>query len=420
MQIIKTKTHRLVNEKTLIAAVDVGKGSHTGYFRCPNGTDIRPFEFFNSGNGFQKFWEGIVDMKTRHNLTDVIVGFESTGPYAEPLMHYLRSKEVRLVQVNPMHTKRLKELQGNSPNKTDQKDPKVIADIINLGHALSVIVPEGAAAELRRLTQARHRSVERRSALFNQLQHLLFVIFPEFSQVISNIKTKSAKYFLKRWPSPDEILKQNQKAMERCMRKISYGKIKKERIEALYTAARATVGIRQGQEGIVMEIKNILQMIEAADVFVLDLEQKMSEKLKSIPYSQSILSIKGIGHVTAAGLIGEVGDFRQFKTISEIIKLAGLDLFEISSGKHRGTRRISKRGRSLLRKFLYNAAVQMISKVGIMKETYQNYLKRGMIKMKALTAIARKLLRIIFALVRDESHYIHGYSETKHMLPKAA
>jgi hypothetical protein len=65
MEIIKTKTHRLVNEKTLIAAVDVGKGSHTGYYRCPNTTDIRPFEFYNNGNGFQKFWEGIVDMTTR-------------------------------------------------------------------------------------------------------------------------------------------------------------------------------------------------------------------------------------------------------------------------------------------------------------------------------------------------------------------
>lgn len=420
MQNIKTKSNRLVNEKTLIAAVDVGKGYHTGYYRCPDGTDIRPFEFFNNGNGFQKFWEGIVDMKERYNLTDVLVGFESTDPYAEPLLHYLRSKQLRLVQVNPMHTKRLKELQGNSPNKTDQKDPKVIADIINLGHALSVIVPEGPAAELRRLTQARHRSVERRSALFNQLQHLLFVIFPEFSQVIKDFKTKSAKYFLKRWSSPDEILKQNQKAMERCMWKVSYGRIKKERIEALYTAAKTSVGIKQGQEGIVMEIKNILRLIEATDIFVFDLEQKMSESLKLIPYSQSILSIKGIGTVTAAGLIGEVGDFRQFKTISEITKLAGLDLFEISSGKHKGTRRISKRGRSLMRKFLFNAAVQMISQVGIMKETYQNYLKRGMIKMKALTAIARKLLRIIFALVRDQSQYIHGYSETKSMLPKAA
>lgn len=79
-----------------------------------------------------------------------------------------------------MHTKRLKELQGNSPNKTDQKDPKVIADIIELGHALTVIIPEGAAAELRRLTQARERAIQRRTALFNQLQDLVFVLFPEF------------------------------------------------------------------------------------------------------------------------------------------------------------------------------------------------------------------------------------------------
>ncbi len=63
----------------------------------------------------------------------------------EPLTQFLRSKKgVRLVQVNPMHTKRLKELSGNSPLKTDRKDPKVIADIIELGHALTVVIPEGA------------------------------------------------------------------------------------------------------------------------------------------------------------------------------------------------------------------------------------------------------------------------------------
>lgn len=110
----------------------------------------------------------------------MVVGFESTGQYAEPLLHYLTKRRVALVQVNPMHTKRLKELQGNSPNKTDQKDPKVIADIIELGHALTVIIPEGAAAELRRLTQARERAIQRRTALFNQLQDLVFVLFPEF------------------------------------------------------------------------------------------------------------------------------------------------------------------------------------------------------------------------------------------------
>jgi transposase len=55
------------------------------------------------------------------------------------------------------------------------------------------------------------------------------------------------------------------------------------------------------------------------------------------------LSIKGLGTVSVAGLIGEVGDFSKFSTQSEIMKLAGLDLYEISSGKRKRQRRISIR-----------------------------------------------------------------------------
>lgn len=57
-------------------------------------------------------------------------------------------------------------------------------------------------------------------------------------------------------------------------------------------------------------------------------------------------------------LIGEVADFSQFKTIAELLKFAGLNLFEISSGEHQGQRRISKRGRPLIRKLLYFAALR--------------------------------------------------------------
>jgi hypothetical protein len=56
-------------------------------------------------------------------------------------------RQGRLVQVNPFHTKKLKELQRNSPSKTERKDPKVITDMIELGHALAVIIPEGTARD---------------------------------------------------------------------------------------------------------------------------------------------------------------------------------------------------------------------------------------------------------------------------------
>jgi transposase len=417
---IKAKTSRIVNEKTLIATVDIGQIKHMGYCRCPDGREVAPFEFFNTGHGFQKFWERVDQAMSANHLEQVVIGFESTGPYAEPLIHYLRKRPVRLVQVNPMHTKRLKELQGNSPNKTDRKDPKVIADIIELGHALTVVIPEGPAAELRRLTQARERRMEGRTALLNQLQHLLFVLFPEFLQLMKDVKTRSAKYLLSRCPTPQDLLKCDFESLVSSLRKLSRGRVGRERLGALYAAARESAGIQLGQEAMVFEIRNLLHMIEESERFIAEVEEKMSSVLKQIPYSRSILSIKGIGEVTAAGLIGEVGDFRKFKTISEITKLAGLDLFEVSSGKHQGRRRISKRGRSLLRKLLFFAALNMIRRAGSMRQIYQGYLQRGMLKMKAMIAIARKLLRIIFALVRDQSIYRENYTPGNNALTEAA
>lgn len=408
---IETKKPKVVNEKTLIVTVDIGKVTNWGYCRCPDGRDIKPFMFFNDGYGFTKFWQRVSQMKEKGELEQIVVGFESTGPYGEPFLHFLKGKDVKLVQVNPMHTKRLKELQGNSPNKTDKKDPKVIADIIDLGHALSVLIPEGAAAELRRLTQARERSIERRTALFNQLQDLVFIIFPEFSQVIKDLKTKTALYLLKHCPTAEGIMELGLEALTCKLEEVSRGRLGKEHARMLYQVACNCVGVKEGRASILLEIKECLWLIESCQRFVTELEMQMSNYLKEIPYSSSILSIKGIGEVTAAGLIGEVGDFTKFKTVSELLKLSGLNLYEISSGKHKGKRRISKRGRPLLRKLLFFAAINVVRKGALMHEKYQSYLKRGMLKMKALIAIARKLLGIIFALVRDHSQYIVGYRE---------
>jgi transposase len=408
---IKTGKRKIVNPKALIATVDIGKVTNMGYCRCPDGSEVKPFEFSNNRTGFQKLWDRICWTKMAHHLEEVVVGFESTGAYGEPLVHYLREKPVKLVQINPMHTKRMKDLEGNSPGKTDRKDPKVIADVIVLGHALSVVIPEGAAAELRRLTHARERSIQRRTALYNQLQDLVFIIFPEFLQVMKDIKSRSAQYLLRHYPTPQGLLTLGLDALGAVLRRVSRGKLGKDRAQALYEATKQTVGIEEGRSGILFEIQEILSQIAASECFIEKVEQEMSYYLQQIPYSHSMLSLKGIGEVTAAGLIGEVGDFRKFHTLSEITKLAGLDLFEISSGKHKGNHHISKRGRPLLRKLLYFAAINTIRKGGVMHACYQRYLERGMLKTKALIAIARKLLRILFALVRDHSQYVENYSQ---------
>ena len=405
----KTQKVRKINPRTMIVAVDIGKGFHFGYFRAPNGEERKPFLFYNSAKSFKEFWGSIYEFSRKQGLKEIVVGFESSGPYAEPLFHYLRKKPVRLVQVNPLHTKRVKELTGNSPNKTDRKDPRVIADVISLGHALTLVVPKGPAADLRRLTHARERVIKGRTAALNQLQDLIFVIFPEFLQIMKGISTKTAFYLIKNHPTAESIVALGLESLKTLIRTTSRGKLGPQRGEELFHAAQGCVGVQEGKRSILLEIEYLISQIGTDNLFVATSEKQMGEYLEEIPYSHSILSIKGIGKVTAAGLIGEVGDFREFGTISEITKLAGLDLFEISSGKHKGRRRISKRGRPLMRKLLYFAAINVVRSNGILHEPYQQMLSNGMPKVKALIAIARKLLRIIFALARDNTVYMENY-----------
>jgi transposase len=409
----KTKKVAKINDKMLIATVDIGKNVQHGYFRAPNGSDIKPFAFYNSKKSFRKFWQKLCQFKNKQGLEQIVIGFESTGPYAEPLFHYLKKKPVKLVQVNPVHTKRVKELTGNSPNKSDKKDPRVIADVICLGHALTLVVPEGPAAELRRLTQARERAIKSRTVMINQLQHLIFVIFPEFLKVLK-ISSKTTRYLIKNYTTPEKIYALGLQSLNQQLKKVSRGKLGQDHAKQLYEAARDCIGICAGKQSIVFEIEHLVGRIEAEDQFIASLEKQMRLYLQQISYSQNILSIKGLGEVTVAGLIGEVADFKKFDTISEIMKLAGLDLYEISSGKHRGQRRISKRGRPLMRKLLFFAAINSVKSKGIMHEKYQQMLDRGMLKMKALVAISRKLLGLIFAIVRDNTKYLENYSDNYH------
>ncbi len=409
MKLTKSKKTKTINEKTLIVALDIGKNIHYGYFRTPKNQDIKPFRIYNTAQSFKHCWKKLNSFRQQHGLDEVVVGFESTGPYAEPITNFLRKKPVSLVQVNPMHTKRIKELTGNSPNKTDKKDPRVIADVISLGHALTLVAPEGAAAQLRRLAHARERAIKRKTAMGNQLQHLVFVIFPELGNIIKPA-TKTGMYLIKNHPDPVSIVNLGIEKLQDIVRKVGRGRYSVDKVEKLHRAAKNSIGITEGKESILLEIDHLVSNIENENRYIENLEEQMSMYLKQIPYSHSILSLKGIGKITVAGLVGEVGDFRKFKTISEITKLAGLDLFEVSSGNHKGLRRISKRGRALMRKLLFFAALNAVKSHGIMHAKYHTMLDNGTSKMKALVAVARKLLRIIFALARDNTEYDEHYA----------
>ena len=119
---------------------------------------------------------------------------------------------------------------------------------------------------------------------------------------------------------PRTITKCGSEALTLILKRISRGKLGKARAQALHDAAAQSVGLQEGRRGILLEMEEILSTLEACNRFIEHVEQEMLPYLEQIPYSRSLLSIKGIGVITVAGLIGEVGDFRHFHTLREVMK----------------------------------------------------------------------------------------------------
>ena len=197
------------------------------------------------------------------------------------------------------------------------------------------------------------------------------------------------------------------------MHTVSRGRIGRKRAEKFYEAALSTAGIKEGIEGTLLMIKNLYDKISLLDRQQSQVEESIGIKLSEVPYSRFIMSIKGIGPIITAAIIGEVGDLRKYDYAQQLHKLAGINLYEISSGIQRGQRHITKRGRHLLRKMLYYAALNVTKKGRILHDTYNKHLKKGMTKTQALMAISRKIIGIIYALVRDSSDYIERVDGNK-------
>lgn len=410
MKDIRAKKSKIVNSKTLLVGIDIGKDIHSAICVTSEDKRSKAFSFSNNIHGFNILWERIKAAKEAYGSEDVTIGFESTGVYAESLIGYLVKKDVGIVQVNPLHTKRVKEINDNTPCKSDKKDPGVIVDIMKLGHGLSVARLDGPAAELRRLNNNRQRLIRDQVALTNRLNALMHLIFPEFLKIMRGVRLKSSLYLIEHYPTPEKISSLGYRKLSRILRKVSYGMINDTQANELIKSAEESVGIKEGVEGILMEIRQIVDQLKLINEFISDVEVEMHKWVTEIPYSKNLLSVKGIGLITVASLIGDVGDFKRYTKQSEILKLAGLNLYEKSSGKHQGERHISKMGRSGIRRALFFAALNTVRENGVMHNYYSRLIDRGMKKTKALVAVSRKLLMLMHALVRDDSYYQEGYN----------
>jgi len=399
-----------VKNSTLVVGVDIAKNKHAARAFNFRGIEYDKAIFFeNNEAGFKKLLHWIRKISEKENKTDVIVGMEPTGHYWFALEEYLRRKTDFLrVVVNPAHVKRIKTLDDNSPTKTDKKDAKVIAKLVVEGRYSVPHMPEKEYADLRVAMSHRERLIKDIIDLSNKVQQLLDKYFPEYKTVFKKWDGKASVAVLKDLFLPELILEKTDEEIVEVFRKGANRAVGIKRARKLKKAALNSIGIKEGAEFARFELNNILEQFELLKKQLELLEEKVEKLLENMPEAKYMESVKGVGFMTVAGFIAEVGDVNNYDHPKQIQKLAGLNLKENSSGKHQGQTRITKRGRPKLRALLYRVMMPILANNSEFKKLHEYYTTRRdnpLKKKQSMIALACKLIRIFFALGQKHIMY---------------
>ena len=398
-----------ITEKTLVIGIDIGKEVQFARAFDYRGIELSKIQSFeNTLEGFKIFEEWAKSVATEHRKDNMIIGLEPTGHYWFNLGEFVRNLGIRLVLVNPYHVKRSKELDDNSQTKNDRKDPKTIAKLVIDGRYSEPYIPEGIYSDLRIAMNMKEGLTRNLNIIRNKVDHWLDKYFPEFNNVFADWEGKAALISLTKFPTPDKVLSVGVQQIVATWKKEVKRGIGFNRAVKLVESAKISVGITEGLKMAEKELKANLQQYELYIKQYEELEKEIEELAMQIPGVKEMLTIKGVGIMTAAGFVSEVGDIKRFTHPSQIQKLAGLNLIEDSSGKHKGKTCISKRGRSRLRALLFRVIMPLVSKNNefkILHEYYTSRKENPLKKKQSLILLCCKLIRIFFAIMNKQIEY---------------
>jgi len=403
-----------ITEKTLVVGVDIAKKVHWARFVNNRGMEIgKAISFKNDRAGFESIVARIETLRNnkamKKTFDTVMIGMEPTGHYWKALAHYLMKAGYHVVGVNPHHTKKAKELDDNSQTASDKKESLVIARLVKDGRYFEPYLPQDVYAELRGLSNARVNVMKRNNAVKNNIIAILDEYFPELFEVFKNPLTgKASRQVLRSSPFPLIILALGEMKVLAEIKKAVKRTVGIKKVRELIEAAKTSVGVAYGLESARLRLEQLLDELEMVERHAALIESAMEQMLQLTGYYESFMSIKGIGIVTAASFLGEVGDPLRFSDPRQIANYAGYNLIENSSGKSKSGTSISKRGRSQLRSLLYKMAFTMVGQNAEMKALHKYLTTRPdnpLKKKQSLVVVSIKIITVIYSLLKKQALY---------------
>ena len=381
--------------------IDIAKGNHVASLINEDGSIlVKAIKFTNSNEGLQK----LIDSISEYDQSQIYCAMEATGTYWLSLFSALTDKGFNVSVFNPYQIKSFRGAYSNRKQKNDVIDSILIANFLSFNGTKQTSLPNDDLLALKNLTRYRSNLVSNISKAKTQVTGILDKIFPEYSELFSDTFGEASKQILLNCPTPNEIVNFNTRKLANILKKASRGRHSTDKVREVKSLAKNSFGIKFTGDACSFEIKQLVNQIIFLENQAHELEVKIKELYSKL--DNHLQSIPGIGEVTAPIILAEIGDINNFSTPSKLTAFAGIDPSENQSGNKKSTdEKTSKRGSPYLRHAIYLAAMVASNNDPIMHDYYIKKRAQGKHHYVALAGVERKLLGIIFHVLKENRDY---------------
>lgn len=379
--------------------IDVSKRQHAVLIMDGEGQKVRPtFSIKNSQAGFDRLLTELAVL-----AEPATVGLEATGHYWLCLYEALTQSGYPVVVLNPLQVHAYQRT-GLRKVKTDRVDAFWIADFVRISRRPTSDDQTTLTLQLRELSRFRVRLSQQIGQCKQKILGVLERVFPEYEDLFSDVFIQSSRRLLAEAVAAHEFADFDLSEMAALLCQASRGQLGLPRAKAVQAAARHSVGISFLTDAVHIEVRCLLGQIELLETQRQEVEDALALLMAQIP--QHITSIPGIGPVTGAAILAEIGDVRRFDSLEKLVAYAGIHPTVHQSGQFQAQEsRMSKRGSSYLRHALWISAESARQHDPELKAYYERKKAEGKHHGTVIGAICRKLLARIYVVLQEQRPY---------------
>jgi transposase len=386
-------------EMMRFAGIDIGAERHMVAVLDEHGEVLcRSSPFGEDASGYARLFELLGPS------ADCLVALEATGHYWRNLFVALIAKDYAVAVLNPLRTARFAEEELRR-TKTDAIDALGIARFAQQKRPRAAQLPDSVTEELRELERLRERVTEDFADRLRQLHRAVDLGFPEFTRYVRTLESQLAATILSRYPTAASFRGVSVKKLARIVYDGSH-KIGEELARNLIEAAEKSVGAHHS-EPYRLRIKYLCEDLDVLRRRLKDLARDVERKLDDHEVGKLLMTIEGLGPLTAACLIAELGDPARFDSPGAIASYVGVIPRIRQSGKKRFTKGPAiPLGNARLRKSLFMVVLQMVRRNPWLRQYYERLRAAGKPGKVAIIAAMRKLLTAVWSVATHRRPFV--------------